>query len=81
MEWFNTTEPNQLVIISAAIAMGMAKELSDEELNSLGNFFQLIGQNLIVIAGQRFLYELNNKNMCNSKDCSSKDCEDSTRTV
>ncbi len=55
MEWFNCTDPEQMLIIAAIIAIGISKNLSIDEINGIGNFLQLVGGNLITIATQRAL--------------------------
>ena len=57
MEWYDCTYPEQLVLIATAMSIGIAKNLTTNEVNSLGNFLEMVGQNLLTIAAQRVLYE------------------------
>ena len=57
MEWFDCTDPDQMVIIAAVIAIGMSKNMTTVEVNSFGNFLEMVGQNMLTIAAQRVLYE------------------------
>lgn len=57
MEWYDCTDPEELVLIATAVSIGMSKNLTSNQINSLGNFFEMVGQNLLTIAAQRVLYE------------------------
>ena len=57
MEWYDCTDPEELVLIATAMAIGISKNLTTNEVNSLGNFLEMVGQNLLTIAAQRVLYE------------------------
>ena len=71
MEWYDCTEPEELVLIATAMSIGMAKKLTTNQVNSLGNFLEMVGQNLLTIASQRVLYE--NKCVNNITDEQSED--------
>lgn len=57
MEWYDCTDPEELVLIATAISIGLSKNLTTNQVNSLGNFLEMVGQNLLTIAAQRVLYE------------------------
>lgn len=57
MEWYDCTDPEELVLIAAAMGIGISKNLTSNQINSLGNFFEMLGQNMLTIAAQRVLYE------------------------
>ena len=57
MEWYDCTDPEQMIIIAAVISIGMSKNMTTVELNSFGNFLETVGQNMLTIAAQRVLYE------------------------
>ena len=71
MEWYDCTDPEQLVLIATAVSIGMSKNLTNNQINSLGNFFEMVGQNLLTIAAQRVLYE--NKCINNISDEQAED--------
>ena len=71
MEWYDCTDPEQLVLIATAVSIGMSKNLTSNQINSLGNFFEMVGQNLLTIAAQRVLYE--NKCINNISDEQAED--------
>ena len=70
MEWYDCTDPEELVLIATAMAIGISKNLTTNQVNSLGNFFQMLGQNMLTIAAQKVLYE----NKC-IKDISNEEAE------
>ena len=41
MEWFNCTEPEELLIYALIISIGLSKNLTEDEMNALGNFLFL----------------------------------------
>lgn len=55
MEWYDCADSDEMVVLAATISITLAKELTTNEINSLGNFIQMIGQNLEFIASQRVL--------------------------
>ena len=57
MELYDCTDPEELVLIATAISIGLSKNLTTNQVNSLGNFLEMVGQNLLTIAAQRVLYE------------------------
>ena len=46
----NNSYNGEFVLYAAIIAITLSKDLTPNEQNALGNFFQAIGQNLEVIA-------------------------------
>ena len=50
--WINSLNPYEFSLIAAVIGFIVAPPLSANEQNSLGNFFELIGQVLLSIAAQ-----------------------------
>ena len=57
MEWYDCTDPEELVLIAAAVGIAMSKNLTINQINSLGNFFEMLGQNMLTIAAQRQLVQ------------------------
>lgn len=55
MEWYDCADSDEMVVLAATIAITIAKDLSNNEINSLGNFLEMIGQNLEFISSQRVL--------------------------
>ncbi len=57
MEWYDCTDPEELVLIATAMAIGLSKNLTTNQVNSLGNFLEMVGQDMLTIASQRVLYD------------------------
>lgn len=62
LDCFNCLCPEELVLISTSLALVLTKKLNANQANSLGNFFQALGQNIETIAAQKTL----NKSDCNT---------------
>lgn len=71
MEWYDCTDPEELVLIATAVSIAISKNLTTNQVNSIGNFFEMLGQNMLTIAAQRVLYE----NKC-VKDLTDEEAED-----
>lgn len=63
LDCFDCICPDELILISTSIAIAITKELDINQANSLGNFFQALGQNIETMAAQKNL----NNNNCNDK--------------
>ena len=46
-----------IILLAAAIALVLTENLTIEEQNTLGNFLMCVGQDIILGAGQKSLYE------------------------
>ncbi len=55
MEWFDCANSDEMVVLAATVAITLAKDLSNNEINALGNFLEMVGQNLEYISSQRTL--------------------------
>lgn len=62
MDCLNCASPEELVVLSSAAAIAIAKDLDADELSSLGAFFTTLGDNLSLIASQRGLNDSHCKN-------------------
>lgn len=51
-EWLNTLNPYEFTIVGIITAFLIAPVLNANQQNSVGNFFEVIGQVLLVIAAQ-----------------------------
>ncbi len=61
--WIDTLNPYEFSLIASIIGFIIAPPLSANEQNSLGNFFELIGQVLLAIAAQNITVQgANNTN-------------------
>ena len=59
--FFNMCEKD-MILLSAAVALLLTENLTIDEQNTLGNFLMCVGQDIILGAGQKALYE-NDKNI------------------
>lgn len=55
MEWLDCANSDEMVVLAATVAITLAKDLSNNEINALGNFLEMVGQNLEYISSQRTL--------------------------
>lgn len=58
MDFLCNVSPDELVALSSIISIALAKDLTTDEVNALGNFLSSIGQNLSTIATQREFNEV-----------------------
>lgn len=61
LDCFDCTSPEELILMSTAFSIAISKDLSSDQLSSLGNFIQAVGQNVETIGAQRQLNENNCK--------------------
>ena len=66
MEWFDCANSDEMVILAATVAITVAKDLTNAQINSLGNFLEMVGQNLEYISSQRALKD--NKCSCEKQN-------------
>ena len=55
IEWFDYTDSEYMMINAAIISIGIAKRLTINQINYIGNFLMTVGQNLEIIAAQKAL--------------------------
>jgi hypothetical protein len=53
MNFINSITPNELSVLTNAIALGLADDKNADELNVLGNFIVAVGSLLLTIAAQQ----------------------------
>jgi hypothetical protein len=53
MNFINAITPNELSVLANAIALALAEDKTNDELNVLGNFFSAVGSLLSTIAAQQ----------------------------
>lgn len=51
-KFLTSLSPNEFVLLGVTIGISIAQDLSIVEQNSIGNFFQMIGEILITYNGQ-----------------------------
>ena len=51
-KFLTSLSPNEFVLLGVTIGISIAQDLSIVEQNSIGNFFQMIGELLITYNGQ-----------------------------
>lgn len=49
--------PEQFTVLATVLGFLLSHDLTIDQQNSLGNFFQAIGQTIVTYAGQKDLYE------------------------
>ena len=54
--FFNMSEKD-IILLAAAIALLLTENLTVDEQNTLGNFLLCVGQDIILGAGQKALFE------------------------
>lgn len=57
---------NDLALLASAVGLLLSQNINSNQINSLGNFFEGVGQIMLVIGAQQQLRENNNNNY-NSK--------------
>ena len=60
-KWLNSINAYELTIIATGIGIVIAKGLTINQQNSLGNFFEQIGQTLLTIGAQNTTVKHNSK--------------------
>ena len=63
------TDPNVFAFTAAIIGAIISDEFNAQELNSIGNWFELLGQYLLTYAAQKQL--INSRNSNNTQDLNS----------
>ena len=66
--WINSLNPYEFSLIATIIGFLVAPPLSANEQNSLGNFFELIGQVLLSIAAQNMTVSQSSQNQSASQN-------------
>ncbi len=61
-DWFSTINPYEFTFVATIIGSVIAPLLNTPQQNSLGNFFEQLGQTLITIAGQSQVVNQRNQN-------------------
>ena len=56
LDFFNMSDKD-IILLSAVLAVAIADGLTDDELNTLGNFIMCIGQDLVSAAAQKGIVE------------------------
>jgi hypothetical protein len=55
--------PNEFALLTVVVAIALSEGLTEDELNSLGNFISTVGDVMLTIAAQQQLLSGNNGNI------------------
>ena len=61
------SDPNVFALTAVAIAAALTSDFNSYELNSIGNWLELMGQYLLVVAAQQQLINFRNQQINNSQ--------------
>ena len=64
--FLNNLSGNELASLAFLVGLLISQNINSNQINSLGNFFEAVGQTMLVIGSQKQLLE-NNKSNYNSK--------------